>query len=42
MRHCKEGEINKRKAKKIGSWLNYEIGFSGCGSTGEDPDTDWD
>lgn len=28
--------MNKRKAKKIGAWLNYEIGFSGCGPTALD------
>lgn len=29
--------LNKRKAKKIGAWLNYMIGFSGCGPTALDP-----
>lgn len=28
--------MNKRKAKKIVAWLNYEIGFSGCGPTALD------
>lgn len=28
--------MNKRKAKKIDAWLNYEIGFSGCGPTALD------
>ncbi len=25
--------MNRRKAKKISAWFNYEIGFSGCGPT---------
>jgi hypothetical protein len=28
--------MNKRKAKKIGEWLNYLIGFTRCGSTALD------
>lgn len=29
----KGGGMNMRKAKKLGDWLNYTVGFSGVGPT---------